>query len=188
MAICFSLVACVKRINNSTNNLVNDNKTSNIDENNKDVHNKEITAEELEAQLATQEIKIISSKYTVQDEKYKALYPDMLQVVFKNDTQYDIKNAIIAFVAWDKNNLPVKIKGSIDFSDSAYIRQVNYNDINLIPGATFGEDSGFKIDETCKISTFKAIVVSYEAFTGEKWENPLYNDWCKLYEGVKLSV
>lgn len=149
---------------------------------------KEMTAEELEIQLEEQELKIVSTEYKTQSEQYKSLYPDMLQVILQNDTEYDIKNAVIAFAAWDENNLPVKIKGSIDFSDGAYIRQVNYSDINLIPGATFGDSYGFEIDEKCGIKSFKAIVVSYEAFSGETWSNPLYNDWRKMYEGVKLSA
>ncbi len=161
-----------------------------VSENKKDdTTNKEseINAESLQNNIDLQEVKIVSTKYVVQDEKHKALYPDMLQAVIQNDTSFDIKNAVIAFAAWDSNNLPVKIKGNMDFSGGAYIKQVNYNDINLVPNSTFGESSGFSVDENCNIETFKAIVVSYEAFSGETWKNPYYNDWCKLYEGVKLS-
>lgn len=139
------------------------------------------------AELENQPLRVTSTRYIVQDEQYKNLYPDMLQAVLINETDLDIKNAVVAFVAWDANNLPVKIKGSIDFSDGAYIRQVNYNDINLVPGATYGESSGYEIDADCGIVRFKAIVVSYEAFTGETWTNPYYQDWCRLYEGVKLE-
>ena len=146
-----------------------------------------MTEDKLLSQIDAQELKVIKTKYIVQDEKYKSLYPDMLQAVIQNDTSYDIKNAIVAFVAWDSNNLPVKIKGSIDFSDGSYIKKINYGDINLVPGKKFGESSGFEIDENCNIKTFKAIVVSYETFDGTTWENPLYEDWCEFYEGVKLQ-
>ena len=146
-----------------------------------------ISETEIISQIKAQEFKVISTKYVVQDEKYKSLYPDMLQAVIQNNTSFDIKNAVVAFVAWDENNLPVKIKGSIDFSDGSYIRMVNYGDINMVPNSTFGESSGFAIDETCGIKTFKAIVVSYETFEGTIWNNPLYDDWCKLYEGAKLK-
>lgn len=137
-------------------------------------------------QLESQDFKIIDTKYTVQDEKLKNLYPDLLQVILKNDTEHDIKDAVVAFVGWDDNKLPVKIKGNIDFSDGQYIKLVNYSDINLIPGGTFGEESGFQIDEKIKIKSFKAIVVSYETFDGTTWDNPLYEDWKLLYEGKKL--
>lgn len=154
---------------------------------NADQGDSNIMEDELVAEIESQEFRVISTKYVVQDTKYKSLYPDMLQAVLQNDTSYDIKNAVVAFVAWDKNNLPVKIKGSIDFSDGSYIKLVNYNDINMIPGATYGESSGYEVDDACGIQTFKAVVVSYETFDGVTWQNPLYDDWCKLYEGVKLK-
>ena len=137
--------------------------------------------------LETLPVYIKSVKYVVQDEKYKNLYPDMLQAVIQNNSSDDIKNAIVAFVAWDSNNLPVKIKGNIDFSGGAYIKQVEYSDINLVSGGQFGNDSGFEIDHECNINTFKAIVVSYTSFEGNSWNNPYYNEWCDLYEGEKLS-
>ena len=146
-----------------------------------------MTASELESNLNTQPITIISMEYVVQDEQHKALYPDMLQVVLKNNTDDDIKNAVVAFVAWDSNNLPVKIKGQIDFSDGSYVKKVDYADINLAAGGTFGESSGFSLDENNNIKTFKAIVASYETFEGDTWENPYYEDFCELYEGQKLK-
>lgn len=123
----------------------------------------------------------------VQDEQHKSLYPDMLQAVVYNNTELDIKDAVVAFVAWDNNNLPIKIKGSIDFSDGSYIKPVGYTDINLVGGESFGKDSGYEIDENSNIQTFKAIVVSYETFDGETWENPYFDDFCELYEGKKLK-
>ena len=147
--------------------------------------NNDVLETELLGQLDEQELKVIETKYTIQDNEYKSLYPDLLQAVIKNDTELDIKNAIVAFVAWDENQLPVKIKGSMDFSDGSYVKLVNYNDINLVPGKTFGRDSGFQLDEYHKIKTFKAIVVSYEAFDGSTWDNLLFDDWKKIYEGKK---
>lgn len=146
-----------------------------------------VTEEDIQKQVEKQELRVISTEYIVQDERYKALYPDMLSAVIKNNTDLDIKNAVVSFVAWDNNNLPVKIKGSIDFSDGAYVINCKFSDINLVPGDTFGEKAGMKIDETCKIATFKAIVKSYEAFDGTTWENPVFEDWCTLYAGEKLA-
>ena len=146
-----------------------------------------ISESELLSQLDAQELGIIETKYVVQDTEYKSLYPDLLQAIIRNDTKVDIKNAVVAFVAWDENKLPVKVKGSFDFSDGSYVQLVNYNDINLIPGASYGNDSGFEIDETNRIQHFKAIIVSYESFEGTNWENPLFMEWKKLYEGKKLN-
>ncbi len=146
-----------------------------------------LSEEELNEQLSAQEVRIIDSNYIVQDDQYKALYPDMLQVTLQNGTDKDIKDAVVAFVAWDAAGLPVKIRASLKSSGGAYIQHVDYDDINLSAGSTFGENSGFSVDEGCGIETFKAIIVSYETFEGETWDNPLYKDWCALYEGVKLT-
>ena len=118
------------------------------------VEDNSISEEKLMSLIGEQEVRVISTKYIVQDENYKTLYPDVLQAVLANNTAFDIKNAVVAFVAWDNNNLPVKIKGSIDFSDGAYIRKVNYSDINMVPNSTFGDKSGFEIAEECGIKTF----------------------------------
>lgn len=143
---------------------------------------------EMLAEIERQDVRVISTKYEVQSTRWKTLYPDLLQAVLKNDTSYDIKDVIVAFVAWDKNNLPVKIKPNNDIGhNEAYIQLVRYGDINLIPGGTYGKNGGFGIDEDCEIKTFKAIVYSYETFEGITWENPLFEAWCELYEGVKLK-
>jgi len=73
----------------------------------------------------------------------------MLQATIRNNTDKDIKDAIVAFVAWDENNLPVKIEGQMDFSGGVYTKKVNYGDINLVGGASFGDDSGYGLDEKC---------------------------------------
>ncbi len=140
---------------------------------------------ELSGLLKAEPVFIKSTKYIVQDEKYKTLYPDMLQAVIQNNTKEDIKSAMVAFAAWDKNGLPVKIKGHLSFDDGVYIAEVDYSDINLAAGGTYGKDSGFQLDENLEIETFKAIVVSYETYDGTEWENPHYKNFCSLYEGKK---
>lgn len=149
---------------------------------------KKLTASELTAAIEQQEVKVTSTKYVVQDEDYKTLYPDLLQAVIANGSTADIKNAVVAFAAWDENNLPIKIKGNMDFSDGAYVKKCNFNDVNLVPGKSYGENSGMAVDEDIiPIKKFKAIVVSYETFDGDTWENPLFEDWCEIYEGKRYS-
>lgn len=131
---------------------------------------------------------IQDARLLVQSNDYKALYPDMLQAILVNNTEYDIKNAVIAFMAWDANNLPVLIKGQFDFNKATYIRQGNYNGINMVPGSTFGEKTGMKLDESITgIVTVKAIVVSYETFDGNTWTNPDYEAFVEQYAGKKLE-
>lgn len=158
--------------------------TDNIMVEQKDI---ESAKKELNDKIEKQEFRVVSTQYYIQDEKYKSLYPDMLQVILKNDTKEDIRDAVVAFVAWDANGLPVKIKGDMSFNEGAYVVKVKYSDINLVPGKTYGDDSGYSIDYSCKIDSFKAIVVSYETFEGKKWENELFDEWCDLYEGQKIK-
>lgn len=136
---------------------------------------------DFEKLLAQQPLAVTKTKYVVQADQYKMLFPDMLQAILTNNTTEDIKDAVVAFVAWDENNLPVKIEGQFDFYGS-YIRRVAYSDINLASGDTFGEDSGYSLSEGCEVDKFKAIAVSFETVEGETWDNPYYEDFCSLYE------
>ena len=129
---------------------------------------------------------IIKTQYVVQDEEYKSLYPDFLNVILKNNSGTDIKDASVGFVAWDKNNFPVKIIGDIDFSDGNYFVPVKFDDVNMVNGATFGEEGGYMISKDNNIAKFKAIVISYTDFNGNTWNNPLLDDFKNLYVDKKL--
>lgn len=144
-----------------------------------------VSIDELEELLAKQPVYISSTEYVVQDSTYKMLYPDLLQAVITNNSEDDIKDAVVVFVAWDENDLPVKIKGQYDFSDGDYLIKCNYSGINLVPGKSYGEDSGMALDDSMKISKFKAIVYSYETFEGTTWTNPYYHAWSAMYGGGK---
>lgn len=142
---------------------------------------------QFDALLAEQPFAVESASYVVQDERYKALYPDMLQATLRNDTEFTIKKALVAFAAWDINGNPVPIEAKYDFIRGFYVREVTFKDIQLPPGETFGERYGFKVEESSHISRIKAIAISYEADTGETWENPYYEEWLQLYEGAGFS-
>ena len=161
--------------------------TTNV-ENNKSIEERQVmNTVDFENLLSSQPVSVINTEYVVQDESFKALYPDLLIVSIKNNMDQDIKNAVVSFVAWDENNLPVKIEGQFDFSDTTYVKKVNFSDINLVAGGTFDEKSGLALSENSKIKTFKAIVESYETFDGTTWKNPYYDEFCTLYEGKKLT-
>lgn len=148
---------------------------------------KKYSESELNEIVMHQPLHVIESRYRIRDEINKFTYPDMLQAIIQNDSDYDIKNAIIAFAAWDFNNLPVKIKGTQLFDEENYIKKVKYSDINLVPNEQYGNTSGYKVDIVHKVNTIKAIVVSFETFGGEKWDNPYFDAWCSLFEGQNLK-
>ena len=141
--------------------------------------------DELDELIAKQPVYVSSTEYVVQDSNYKTLYPDLLQAVITNNSEDDIKDAVVVFVAWDENDLPVKIKGQFDFSDGDYLIKCNYSGINLVPGKSYGEDSEMPLDDSMNISKFKAIVYSYETFEGTTWTNPYYHAWSAMYGGGK---
>ena len=148
-----------------------------------------ITGEELETLLMQQPMYVLSTDYIIQDEQYKALYPDLLQAVIKNNSGTEVQNVVVAFVAWDINNLPVQIYTKYSFGSGAYVVRCNYENVNMIDGATYGETSGMALDyNTNNIATFKAIVVSYEDFDGNTWNNPYYNTWVDMYENKRLEA
>lgn len=146
-----------------------------------------MSAEELEQELRNQPLYVTKTAYTVQSESLKFTYPDMLQAIIYNNSTTDIKDVVIAFVAWDSNGLPLKIKDALDFTDGAYVQKITFPAINLTPKATFGEKHGYEIEENTNIKTIKAIVVSCETFSDGSWENPLYDRWVELYGGKKLE-
>ncbi len=148
----------------------------------------DLSAKELEAELKKQPMYVVSTDYVVQSDDYKSLYPDMLNAVIKNVSGKEVKNAKVAFAAWDKNGLPVKILGQFDFNDGNYISQVDFGDVNMVDGDTYGKDSGLALSENCKnIKTVKAIVLEYTDFDGNNWQNPYYENWQSLYENQKLA-
>ena len=114
----------------------------------------------------------------------------MLQAILYNNSDVPIKDAVVRFVAWDKNNLPVVIKGGYSSSGS-YMPSIIYDSINLMPGEYYSGRSGstycgMSIDDSLDISTLKAIVVSFEDFDGNEWVNPLLLDFKYLFEEKKL--
>ncbi len=149
-----------------------------------------ITPEKLEEMINNQDVRVVSTELIIQDEDYigKAAYPDLLSAVVRNDSEYDLKNVVVAYVAWDKNNLPVKIAEQWDFDGGAYVAACKFSDANIVPGGEYGKGAGFALSRDCRtLYQFKAIVVSFETFEGGTWTNPYYNYWTKLYAGEKLA-
>ncbi len=146
-----------------------------------------MTAAKLNRLLAEQPVAVINTNYIVQDANYKAIYPDLLSATILNQSGVDIKNATIAFAAWDANNYPIKLKSRITES---YVMQCVFSDVNLVNGGTYGENSGMQLSAlmTASVATFKAVVVSYDDFNGNTWKNPYYQDWLNLYMNKPLKA
>ena len=149
----------------------------------------EMTEEKLEAYLAQQPAYVTSAYVGVQSTQWKWLYPDLLQAIIVNQGSDNIKNAVVAFAAWDSNYMPVIIEPMYNyFGSDAYVAQVNYDTINLPPGQSFGSEGGFQLhpDNQRPIAQCKACVVQYTTYDGKTWMNPYYKAFLELYEGKPL--
>ncbi len=133
----------------------------------------------IESLLKKEKVFVSSVKMVKGDSRWKSLYPDRLQFSIKNKGNTNIKSAVIAFFAWDKNGLPIKIKGNIDFSDGEFLKELEGDNINLVPNSTYKAEYG--LEENHKIATYKAILVSVRDFNGKIYINPYYDDWQNIY-------
>lgn len=148
----------------------------------------EKSLEELKKEALDFPVEILNLDILIQDEEFKALYPDLLSVTVKNNTDVDIKDYKIAVMAWDSNDLPVKIKGQFQFNDGSYIVPVNATDVNLIPGATDGEQSGLPLDEQMKdLHTLQAVILDYTDFDDNTVENEAARAFLDAIEGKTLK-
>lgn len=147
-----------------------------------------MTPAELESILATMPLTVIETKLLPGDPDYPSLYPDIISAVVKNNSGTDVKSYVVAFVAWDPHNLPAKIIGQYDFNGGSYVKKCNYDAVNLVDGHSYGNGVGLALDEDCEnITTIKAIVVSYEDFDGNTWNNPYYDTWVNTYSEKRLA-
>lgn len=145
-------------------------------------------AVQLEQKLLDQDVVVENTQYLIQDTEHKALYPDMLSTIIKNNSDTDIKNITYGYVAWDDNGLPIRIQASWDFSGGSYFNTGTGESVNIAPGETHGRNYGFELDEEMDaIHSIKSIVVEYEGFNGERFENPLLDDFSRIYEGKRLA-
>lgn len=145
-----------------------------------------LTAHELENALVSQDYYIEKTKIEKKEDLYLAT-GDMIKAVIKNQSDKTIKNAVVAFVGWDSNGYAVKLQGSVDITDGAYVKEVYYDGINLEPNMTLSDDYGYEIKDKLSVKNIKAIVVSVETVDGNKWENPYYIDFVEAYENKEFT-
>lgn len=117
------------------------------------------------------------------DPNRKILYPDVLQSIVVNKSGHTIKDLTIAFVAYDKNGYPVKIKGKFDYSGGEYVRNAVATGINLVDGASYGGESGFELQVDHQIYEAYSCPVSATFYDQDDWVNPHFETWKELLGG-----
>lgn len=133
-------------------------------------------------------VEILKEEILIQDPELKALCPDLFSVIVKNNTEVDIRDFVIALMAWDSNDLPVKIKASYSFDDGMYIEYVNATDVNLVQGATYGERQGMALDESMDdLYTLKVVIIQYTDFNDQTVYNEAAEEFLEEIEGKTLK-
>lgn len=143
--------------------------------------------QEIEKYKNEQEITVESARILVQDTTYKALYPDMIEVIIKNNSSKTIKDYNVSILAYDSNNYPLKIKPQFNYNGGAFEFIGQADNVNVVAGATGGRNYGWKLDENHGISKVIAIVKDATYYDGSKWENPYYNYWIEQYKEKPLQ-
>lgn len=149
-----------------------------------------LTVEEFDEAVRTQPLFVDSTRF-LPPEHFRLSTDSMLQAILFNNSDMPIRNARVAFVAWDANRLPVRIDTRFGIGTAQYVVNLNYDAINLMPfdfftGVSGNSYSGLRVNNT-NIVHLRAFVVSFEDFDNNKWENPLLLDFNHLFEGRILS-
>lgn len=143
--------------------------------------------EQIQQIAQSQKVIAESASIIIQDTRWKALYPDMIQVVVKNMSDKTVKTMHISCLGYDQNGYPVKIKTQFDYSGGDYEFVGVASDANIVPGATFGEGRGWSLDESHDISTPLACVKDVTFYDGTTWDNPYYKYWIEQHKEKPLN-
>lgn len=149
-----------------------------------------LTENELNDVILTQPLYVEETNF-IEASQFSYGSDSMMQAFLYNNSDVPIKNAVVGFCAWDNNGLPIKIKQNISYTEGEYFKRLNYDGINVMPNETYNGKQGdtylgMAIDEGLNTTTIKAIVISYEDFDGNKWENPNLIDFKNLYEEKRI--
>ena len=59
--------------------------------------------------------------------------------------------------------------------------------MNLIPGATYGEDSGMGLDKNISLKTLQPVIISFTDFEDNTIKNENAEPFIKAIEGKKIK-
>lgn len=144
-------------------------------------------AKKIEEAKQSQLIPVTDCRIEVQSTDMKSLYPDMICAIVQNNSDKTIDYLELSFIGFDENGYPLKIEGDIDFSGAAHEKFAKGDALNIMPGAKWGENMGFKLSSNHRVKTPMACVVKAKFYDGSEWENPYYKYFKEEYVGKPLN-
>lgn len=147
-----------------------------------------MTIKDFDELLNSQPAVIVDSQllYQTGNNGNKRFYPDLLICTVQNRTDKVITELQVAFVAWDNDGNPAKIKSAED-KKGYDIKLLKYSDISVESGRYYGKGMGIELEPSHNISRFKAIVARFETEDGQTWENPYYDDFMNSFASQNYS-
>lgn len=131
-------------------------------------------------------LSVESATITIQDENYKSLYPDMMTIIVKNNSEKTVKSYDVSILGYDANGYPMKVKGKYD-STGVYEFEGTAEDANIVAGGVYGKDKGWNLYRTHGLSNIIAIVKNVTFYDGTTWDNPYYEYWIKEHKEKPLQ-
>lgn len=108
---------------------------------------------------------------TTEEKNAGGVYPvTQISYKFTNNLERDIREFTVGIVAWDENKLPIPIgEETIANSEYKYVLQGTFDNL-----ASNGESVSTTTEVDCQgIRYLNIILLSYEDYEGNQWENPL---------------
>lgn len=140
---------------------------------------KKTNFESFRKSLNEQNAVALDAELLTQDNGSKMLIADV-----KNNTTFELTEIKIAFVAWGSTGTPVTL--SYEDGNSYYVVETDMEGLVIEGSQRWYADMGLEVSSISPIDYVEAIVMSYKA-NGTVWENPLYEQWGKYFNGEELE-